>query len=84
MEKRQVFIESESLMLGHIQIIKKYIASQSILDFFNLLWVGSINVLKMKLCDICFILDYIFRWFRLQKKIVSLQSVSSWSWFLHS
>ena len=34
MEKRQVFIESESLMLGHIQIIKKYIASQSILDFF--------------------------------------------------
>lgn len=34
MEKRQAFIESESLMLGHIQIIKKYIASQSILDFF--------------------------------------------------
>lgn len=33
MEERQAFIESESLMLGHIQIIKKYIASQSILDF---------------------------------------------------
>ena len=37
---------------------------------FHLLWVGNLNVLKMKLCDICFILDYIFRWFMLQKKML--------------